>query len=216
MSTTDLFGGELDQPERERLEEGAWLFRGFARDGAPALLADIARIAIAAPFRNMQTPGGGRMSAAMTSSGVGWVTDRSGYSYAEIDPQSGRQWEAIPPSFLALAGNAAGEAGFPAFTPDACLINRYEPGARMGLHQDRDEADFSQPIVSVSVGLPAVFLWGGLRRSDPTRRLRLEHGDVVVWGGPARLVFHGIARLAEGEHPLTGRFRYNLTFRRAN
>jgi alkylated DNA repair protein (DNA oxidative demethylase) len=211
----DLFEGDFGQPERERLEEGAWLLRGFAREPAPRILVEIERIAATAPFRNMQTPGGGRMSAAMTGSGLGWVVDRAGYRYAQVDPESGRQWEPIPPASLELAGRAAAEAGFPDFVPDACLINRYEPGARMGLHQDRDEADFSQPIVSVSLGLSAVFLWGGLRRSDPTRRVRLEHGDVVVWGGPARLVFHGIAHLAEGEHPLTGRYRYNLTFRRA-
>jgi alkylated DNA repair protein (DNA oxidative demethylase) len=215
MSALDLFEGDRGQPERQRLEEGAWLLRGFAREAAPQILHEIERISSAAPFRNMQTPGGGRMSAAMTGSGIGWVTDRSGYRYAEVDPESGRPWEPIPTSFLELAASAAAEAGFPAFTPDACLINRYEPGARMGLHQDRDEADFSQPIVSISLGLPAVFLWGGLRRSDPTRRIRLEHGDVVVWGGAARLVFHGISPLAEGEHPLTGRYRYNLTFRRA-
>ena len=147
--------------------------------------------------------------------GVGWVTDRTGYRYDGSDPESGKPWPAMPGSFLQLAEQAADRAGFEPFSPDACLINRYQPGARMSLHQDKDENDFSAPIVSVSLGLPAIFLFGGLKRSDKPRRLRLEHGDVVVWGGPARLAFHGVAPLADGEHALLGRQRINLTFRRA-
>jgi alkylated DNA repair protein (DNA oxidative demethylase) len=156
------------------------------------------------------------MSVAMTNCGnAGWVTDRTGYRYDGADPQSGKPWPAMPTSFQALAHNAAAEAGFAGFAPDACLINRYEPGARMSLHQDRDENDFGAPIVSVSLGLPAVFLFGGLKRSDKTQRYRLQHGDIVVWGGPARLVFHGVAPLADGEHVLLSRQRINLTFRKA-
>jgi DNA oxidative demethylase len=169
-----------------------------------------------APFRHMVTPGGHVMSVAMTNCGsAGWVTDRSGYRYDAADPEAGKPWPAMPASFRSLAGAAAAEAGFSGFAPDACLINRYAPGARMSLHQDRDETDFGAPIVSVSLGLSATFLFGGLQRSDRPRRYRLEHGDVVVWGGPARLAFHGVAPLADGEHALMGRLRINLTFRKA-
>lgn len=156
------------------------------------------------------------MSVAMTNCGsVGWVTDRSGYRYDPVDPDSGQRWPAMPPLLRQLAEQAASEAGFAAFAPDACLINCYEPGAKMSLHQDRDERDVGAPIVSVSLGLPATFLFGGLKRSDKTQRYRLAHGDVVVWGGPARLAFHGVAPLADGEHARLGRRRINLTFRRA-
>jgi len=156
------------------------------------------------------------MSVAMTNCGAaGWVSDRTGYRYRRIDPETGRPWPAMPAVFAELAARAAEVAGFPAFAPDVCLANRYAPGARLSLHQDRDEQDFGAPIVSVSLGLPAVFLWGGLSRSDRPRRVRLAHGDVVVWGGPARLTFHGIDTLRDGEHELTGAVRYNLTFRRA-
>jgi alkylated DNA repair protein (DNA oxidative demethylase) len=156
------------------------------------------------------------MSVAMTNCGaLGWVTDRTGYRYDSIDPASGRPWPEMPPVFRELAALAAAQAGFAGFRPEACLINRYEPGARLSLHQDRDEKNYDQPIVSVSLGLPAIFLWGGLKRSDKAVRYRLEHGDVVVWGGPSRLVFHGVAPLAEGEHARLGRKRINLTFRKA-
>jgi alkylated DNA repair protein (DNA oxidative demethylase) len=164
----------------------------------------------------MVTPGGHQMSVAMTNcGGLGWVTDRSGYRYDANDPEAGRPWPAMPRSFRELAKVAAAQAGFEGFSPDACLINRYQPGARMSLHQDKDEEDFAAPIVSVSLGLPATFLFGGLKRSDKPRRFRLEHGDIAVWGGPARLVFHGVAPLADGEHALLGRQRINLTFRKA-
>lgn len=189
---------------------------GFALAHAEAILAAVAEVATAAPFRNMLTPGGQRMSAAMTNCGeVGWITDRKGYRYDRADPDSGRPWPPLPASFAQLADRAAREAGFASFLPDVCLINRYEPGARMSLHQDRDEHDFSWPIVSVSLGLEATFLFGGLKRSDRPQRLPLRHGDVLVWGGAHRLAYHGVAPVADGSHPSVGRMRLSLTLRRA-
>lgn len=189
---------------------------GFAHDQAALLLQAVAAIAERAPMRHLVTPGGLRMSVAMTNCGaLGWVSNRSGYRYSATDPDNGQPWPAMPACFAELAHQAAAAAGYPAFVPDACLINRYAPGARMSLHQDRDERDLAHPIVSVSLGLPAVFLWGGAARADKARRMALLHGDVVVWGGPARLRFHGVQPLAEGTHPLTGACRINLTFRRA-
>jgi alkylated DNA repair protein (DNA oxidative demethylase) len=200
----------------EPLAEGALLLRGFALPHASTLKADLDRIIAAAPLRHMMTPGGFRMSVAMTNCGcVGWVTDRKGYRYTAEDPDSDKPWPPMPKSFVELATGAASRAGYLDFQPDACLINRYEPGARMTLHQDKDEQDFNAPIVSVSMGLPAVFLFGGLSRKDRPRRLQLHSGDVVVWGGPSRLHYHGINPLKDGDHPLTGRCRFNLTFRRA-
>ncbi|CCD91965.1 Alkylated DNA repair protein alkB [Bradyrhizobium sp. ORS 375] len=215
--TADLFDAlRSPGPAREPLAPGAMLLRGFARPDEAELIAAIETIIQRAPFRRMITPGGHQMSVAMTNCGpFGWVTDRSGYRYDAVDPESGARWPAMPPLFRELADKAATEAGFAGFAPDACLINRYEPGAKMSLHQDRDERDIGAPIVSVSLGLPATFLFGGLKRTDKTQRHRLVHGDVVVWGGPARLAFHGVAPLAEGEHALLGRRRINLTFRRA-
>jgi DNA oxidative demethylase len=215
--TADLFDRFSDvRPSQESMAEGAVLLRGFAEPLEADLIADISDVVARAPFRHMVTPGGHQMSVAMTNcGGVGWVTDRFGYRYDANDPEAGRPWPAMPPSFRDLAEQAADQAGFGGFSPDACLINRYQPGARMSLHQDKDEHDFGAPIVSVSLGLPATFLFGGLKRSDRPRRFRLQHGDVVVWGGPARLVFHGVAPLADGEHPLMGRQRINLTFRKA-
>jgi alkylated DNA repair protein (DNA oxidative demethylase) len=207
---------DLFMPEhgREEIAEGAVLLRGFAHDDAEGLVRAVADIAIDAPFRHMVTPGGFSMSVAMTNCGrAGWVTDRTGYRYDACDPESGRPWPAMPAIFADLAARAASEAGYPDFRPESCLINRYEPGARMSLHQDRDERDFGQPIVSVSLGLPATFLFGGLKRTDRPQRIALRHGDVVVWGGPSRLRFHGVALLAEGNHPLLRRQRINLTFR---
>lgn len=198
------------------IAEGATLLHGFAAAEATTLIAAIKQVAAAAPFRQMVTPGGRRMSVAMTNCGrAGWITDRCGYRYAELDPLTQSPWPAIPAAFLRLAACAAAAVGFHGFKPDACLINRYAPGARLSLHQDRDERDFNAPIVSVSLGLPAVFLFGSVRRSDRPQRLRMESGDVAVWGGPARLVYHGIAPLADGEHTLTGSCRYNLTLRKA-
>jgi DNA oxidative demethylase len=196
----------------ECIEPGAFLLRGFVREEAAALIEEIERIATAAPFRHMVTPGGFAMSVAMTNCGDwGWITDRKGYRYSATDPGTGKAWPAIPKDFRVLAARAADAAGFAKFVPDSCLINRYVPGAKMSLHQDKDETDFAAPIVSVSLGLPAIFLWGGAKRSDKPRRLRLGSGDVVVWGGPARLNFHGVDPLAAGE----GGCRYNLTFRKA-
>jgi DNA oxidative demethylase len=215
--TADLFEGVADAlPSREAMGEGAVLLRGFAGPSEGELIAALRDIEGLAPFRHMVTPGGHSMSVAMTNCGsLGWVTDRSGYRYDTKDPETGRRWPAMPASFYRLAVEAAEQAGFQSFSPDACLVNRYEPGARMSLHQDKDEDDFGAPIVSVSLGLRAIFLFGGLKRTDKPRRFRLEHGDVVVWGGPTRLVFHGVAPLADGEHALMGRQRINLTFRKA-
>jgi DNA oxidative demethylase len=198
------------------LADGAMLLGGFARSVEAPLLAALRDVLAAAPFRHMVTPGGYRMSVAMTNCGAaGWVTDRSGYRYDPVDPETGLRWPEMPAVFADLATRAASAAGFDGFVADACLINRYEPGARLSLHQDRNERDYGAPIVSVSLGLPATFLFGGLKRSDRPRRVALVHGDVVVWGGPARLAFHGVMPLADGEHPLLGRQRINLTFRRA-
>lgn len=202
-------------PTREPLEEGAVLLRAFASADAPALVDDANAIARAAPFRHLVVPGGFTMSVAMTNCGrVGWVSDRTGYRYDPHDPATGAPWPTIPASFLSIAARAAAQAGFPNYDPDDCLINRYTAGSKLGLHQDRDEKDAWSPIVSVSLGLPATFLWGGKKRGDPVRRMRLESGDVVVWGGPARFVYHGVAPLKAGEHPLTGAARINLTFRK--
>jgi len=215
--TADLLESVPDfRPAEEVIAEGAVLLPGFARTIEVELLEALRAIIEQSPFRHMTTPGGHQMSVAMTNcGGFGWVTDRSGYRYDRNDPQSGKPWPPMPGAFRELARAAADRGGFGGFAPDACLVNRYQPGARMSLHQDRDENDFSAPIVSVSLGLPATFLFGGLKRSDKPRRFRLEHGDVVVWGGPTRLAFHGVAPLAEGEHSLLGRQRINLTFRKA-
>ncbi len=212
----DLFEGVSSGERPEPLAEGAVVLRGFARREAAALLAAVRKVTAAAPFRNMITPGGLRMSVAMTNCGrAGWVTDRRGYRYEATDPLTGRCWPPIPASFRELATRAADAAGFAGFAPDACLVNRYEPGTRLSLHRDENERDLTAPIVSVSLGLPAVFLFGGMNRADRPRRIPLESGDVVVWGGPARLTYHGVAPLADGEHPLAGQCRINLTLRRA-
>ncbi|AGT11141.1 DNA oxidative demethylase AlkB [Paracoccus aminophilus] len=215
--SADLFSGEDPiQTGRETLAPGAVILRGRAIATEAQLLEDIARISAAAPFRNMTTPGGYKMSVAMTNcGGAGWVTDAQGYRYARNDPLGGAPWPAMPASFLTLAKAAAAEAGFPGFAPDGCLINRYEPGAKLSLHQDKDEQDLGHPIVSVSLGLPAVFQFGGLTRAAPVHRYPLLHGDVVVWGGPMRLAYHGILALKPGEHPRVGQIRLNLTFRHA-
>lgn len=215
--TADLFESASDVlPSRETMAEGAVLLRGFARPDEQALLAALREVIREAPFRRMFTPGGHQMSVAMTNCGhAGWVTGPDGYRYDSADPESGQPWPQMPKVLRGLARRAAEEGGFAGFTPDACLINRYVPGSRMSLHQDKDEEDYSAPIVSVSLGLPATFMFGGPKRADKTVRYRLQHGDVVVWGGPSRLFFHGVAPLADGEHPLLGRQRINLTFRKA-
>ncbi len=222
MKPRGVTGSLFDDPAAdaprppESLAPGAVLLRGFALDFEKELRKALDRIVTAAPFRHMVTPGGFRMSVAMTNCGAfGWITDRRGYRYDPLDPDSGKPWPKMPQAFLDLAERAATAAGYPGFVPDACLINRYEPGARLSLHQDRNEKDFGAPIVSVSLGLPATFLFGGDDRSDRPRRISIHHGDVAVWGGPSRLAFHGIAPLKDGEHEGMGRQRINLTLRRA-
>lgn len=198
----------------EPLAEGAVVLRGFARERAAELLAAVAVITAAAPFRHMVTPGGFHMAVAMTNCGpLGWVSDPRGYRYSPTDPNSGRPWPAMPLAFKQLAQTAAAAAGFAVFAPDACLINRYAPGSKLSLHQDKDETDLGAPIVSVSLGLPATFQFGGLTRSAPTARVPLRHGVVVVWGGPARLRYHGVLPIKDGTHPYTGDCRLNLSFR---
>lgn len=201
---------------RQMLSDGAWVLRGYALDLAPALLDEIGLILNHAPLRHMVTPSGHRMAVAMSNCGaLGWVSDQAGYRYVPCDPASTRAWPAMPACFAALAASAADAAGFVGFAPDACLINRYARGTRLNLHQDKDERDFSQPIVSVSLGVAATFLFGGARRQDKPLHVELEHGDVVVWGGAARRHFHGVAALTGEHHPCTGSYRFNLTFRKA-
>ena len=211
--TLELFA----RPDREELAPGACVLRGLALAGEAELRRALDGIAQQAPFRHMITPGGFRMSVAMTNCGdCGWVSSPSGYRYAETDPVTGAPWPALPPVMLELARDAAAAAGFADFTPDACLVNRYEPGARLTLHQDKDERDFGQPIVSVSLGAPATFLFGGPKRKDRVNRVVVEHGDVVVFGGPSRLHYHGVAPLKASRHPFAGQARINLTLRRAS
>jgi DNA oxidative demethylase len=206
----------ITEPAQETLTPGAVVLRGFALRNESAILAALHGVIAKAPFRHMVTPGGFRMSVAMTNCGaLGWLSDKTGYRYDSIDPESGENWPTMPAAFLDLAMNSATEAGFADFVPDACLINRYEPGAKLSLHQDKDERDFSKPIVSVSLGAPATFLFGGMNRADKTTRVPLSHGDVVVWGGPARLRYHGVMPLKQGYHPTFGTDRVNLTFRKA-
>jgi alkylated DNA repair protein (DNA oxidative demethylase) len=211
--TLDLFAA---QQTRIELGPGAVVLQGFAVDKAEQVLAALPIIESTAPFRHMLTPGGLRMSVAMTNCGaLGWVSDRKGYRYADLDPESGKPWLPMPESWRQLAYAAAAVGGFAGFEPNACLINRYEPGTKLSLHQDKDERDYTAPVVSVSLGIPAVFLFGGPQRSDKPRRVPLNHGDVVVWGGPARLFYHGVAPLKDEHHPLLGNRRINLTFRKA-
>jgi len=215
MITGELFD-TASGPREEALGEGAVLLRGFALAHERAILKAFDEVIAAAPLRHMHTPGGLRMSVAMSNCGaLGWISDRRGYRYAAHDPESGKPWPAMPPAFAQLARDAGAQAGFENFAPDACLINRYEPGAKLSLHQDRDERDFAQPIVSVSLGLPATFLFGGLQRTDKPLRVPLTHGDVVVWGGPSRMRYHGVLPLKEGTHLKLGNCRINLTFRKA-
>jgi DNA oxidative demethylase len=203
-------------PTKEAMAEGAVLLRGTALPYAQELMSALRAITAKSPFRHLVTPGGYTMSVAMTNCGaVGWVSDRTGYRYDRIDPETGDPWPRMPPCFLDLAAAAAADAGYTRFRPDACLINRYEPGARLTLHQDKNERDLSNPIVSVSLGLPATFQFGGLKRSDPVKKFSVRHGDIAVWGGRSRLCFHGVLALRDGEHETVGRMRINLTFRGA-
>ncbi|MEI7189131.1 DNA oxidative demethylase AlkB [Dickeya dianthicola] len=213
----ELFADEPPERRNETLAPGAVVLRGFAWPQADALLAALKTVTQRAPFRHMVTPGGYTMSVAMSNCGpLGWVSDEQGYRYSAQDPLSGQPWPAMPAAFRQLSQAAASAAGYPSFTPDACLINRYAVGAKLSLHQDKDEQDLRQPIVSVSLGLSAVFLFGGEKRSDPCRRLALMHGDVVVWGGPSRLYYHAILPLKNGPLPagMSDAVRFNLTFRK--
>lgn len=216
-TTQDLFDDlNLRSPEQPQLAPGAMLLRGLALLQSSAILDAIQKVLAEAPLRHMTTPGGFRMSVAMSNCGeAGWVTDRRGYRYEPIDPLSGRPWPSMPAVFQSLAADAAVKAGFDHFVPDACLINRYETGARMSLHQDRNERDMAAPIVSVSLGAPAVFLFGGAKRNDKPQRIPLQHGDVLVWGGPSRLFFHGVMPLKPHDGSVLGAQRINLTFRKA-
>jgi len=208
-----LFQGE----RRQELCTGAFVLRGFAFAEAPALYEAVGRVTARAPFRYMVTPGGFCMSVAMTNCGsYGWVSDSTGYRYDAIDPHGGQPWPEMPDLFMKLAQDAAAMAGFEKYVPDACLINRYDPGTRLSMHQDKNEHDREAPIVSISLGIPAVFLWGGLQRQDKRIRIPLFHGDVVVWGGPARFRYHGVLPIKEEWHTLTGRCRINLTFRKVD
>jgi alkylated DNA repair protein (DNA oxidative demethylase) len=214
---TSLFENSTESESlNEDLGPGTAILRDMAKDRDIEIMDALFSVAVRSPFRHMVTPGGFRMSVAMTNCGaLGWVTDRKGYRYASVDPETNTPWPAMPNVFMDLAREAATKGGYPSFVPDACLVNRYEPGARLTLHQDKNESDFEEPIVSVSLGLPAVFLFGGLERSDKTVRVPASHGDVLVWGGPARLRYHGVNPLKDGSHPLSGGYRFNLTFRKA-
>ncbi|MHC6225766.1 DNA oxidative demethylase AlkB [Pseudomonas sp. X10] len=211
QSDLDLFG-----PQPLQLATQTVLLPGFALAQADAVLDAVRPVLRAAPFRYMRTPGGLPMAVALSNCGaLGWISDQKGYRYSPTDPLSGLPWPALPPVLAELATRAAALAGFTDFHPDACLINHYRPGTRLSLHQDRNERDFGQPIVSVSLGLPAVFLLGGLERSEQARRIPLSHGDVLVWGGEDRLRFHGVLPLKPGAHPRLGERRINLTLRKA-
>ncbi len=215
----DLFAEQdLQQPARvERISDQAFVLRGFALPRIKELLAALDTVLLQSPLRQMQTPGGFTMSARLSSCGDwGWTTDRDGYRYSPVDPLHARPWPAMPGVFLALAEAAASAAGFENFVPDACLINSYAPGAKMSLHQDKNERSFIAPIVSVSLGLPAVFQFGGFERSDPSQRISLFHGDIVVWGGVDRLRFHGVMPIKPGHHSLLGQQRINITLRQAD
>ena len=215
--TSDLFADQAPLTgTRTPLGPQAVVLRGWALPQAPALWSAVQAVVAQAPFRHMLTPGGQSMSVPLTNCGaLGWTSSRAGYRYRPDDPDSAQPWPAMPSAFGRLAHDAAQAAGFDGFAPDACLINRYAPATRLSLHQDRNERDFGWPIVSVSLGLPAVFLWGGARRADRCLRVPLFHGDVVVWGGRDRLRFHGVAPIGAGRHPMTGDRRINLTFRKA-
>lgn len=215
MTSGNLFAQEESQHPLP-LGPQAMVLRGHALAVVDALLPSIDAIAAQAPFRHMLTPGGRRMSVALTNCGtLGWHSDARGYRYTRIDPLTGLPWPAMPDSFLQLARSAAEQAGFPGYAPDACLINRYLPGTQLTMHQDRNERDFGAPIVSVSLGMSATFLFGGLARSDRAARVPLQHGDVVVWGGADRLRYHGILPVKGPAHPLLGEQRINFTFRKA-
>ena len=215
-SNFDLFADNepQQQPRADQIGEQSWVLRGFALPVVDQLLPALENVLEAAPLRSMMTPGGFSMSVGTSSCGaLGWITDRSGYRYSSVDPLSGMPWPTMPEVFSALVHSAAAQAGFADFEADSCLINRYIPGAKMSLHQDKDENAYAAPIVSLSLGLPAMFLFGGFARSDKTQRVPLLHGDMVIWGGVDRLRFHGVLPIKQGRHPQLGEQRINLTFR---
>jgi len=217
-TTFDLFADAEpeQQPRHEQIGEQSCVLRGFALPWLDRLLPALDAVLAAAPFRQMVTPGGFTMSVALSSCGtLGWTTDRSGYRYTRNDPQTGQPWPEMPDVFLQLAQAAAQAAGFTDFIPDSCLINRYVPGSKMSLHQDKDEKSYAAPIVSVSLGLPAMFLFGGFARADKSQRVPLLHGDIVVWGGVDRLRYHGVLPIKDGQHSRLGEQRINFTFRTA-
>lgn len=214
--TATLFDDPPQPPARIAIDDGAWLLRGWAVEQAAHWVAAVQQVTAQAPFRVMTRPGGAALSVAMSNCGAwGWVSDAQRYHYSSIDPDSDQPWPAMPHFLYTQAVAAAAAAGYPGYAPDACLMNRYQPGAKLTLHRDEDEMDWQAPIVSISLGLPCTFLWGGLRRQDPVRRLALLHGDVLVWGGATRMAYHGVNPLKDGAHPLLGHARWNLTFRMA-
>ena len=215
--TLDLFNDEdTAQHGREQIGPQSFVLRGFALPYTDALLQGVDAVAAQSPFRHMHTPGGYTMSVALTNCGtLGWTSDAHGYRYTRIDPLSGQPWPDLPDAFLRLAQAAAADAGFAGFIPDACLVNRYEPGSRLSLHQDKNERDYDAPIVSVSLGMPALFLFGGHARTDKAARVPLLHGDVVVWGGVDRLRYHGVMPMKDAPHPRLGSQRVNFTLRKA-
>lgn len=210
----DLFDDQL--PKKTRIAEGAYWLRGHALPAADLLWAELRKHFATYPPQQMFTPMGYKMSVRSTSMGdAAWVGTKKGYGYASIDTAINQALPPLPSTFLSLANHAATEAGYNDFTPDSCLINCYDIGSKMGLHQDKDERDFNQPIVSVSLGIPATFLFGGAKRSDKPTQIPLTHGDVVVWGGASRLFYHGVQTIKPNKHPLLGELRCNLTFRKA-
>lgn len=214
--TSPLFADPPQPAATIAVGDGAVLLRGWAAARAPQWVAAVQQVVAQAPFRVMERPGGAPLSVAMSNCGAwGWVSDAQRYHYSHLDPASGQPWPAMPEFLRAQAVAAAADAGYPGYAPDACLLNRYRPGARLTLHRDEDEMDWGAPIVSVSLGLPCMFIWGGLRRQDPVRRFPLLHGDVLVWGGATRMAYHGVNPLKDGEHALLGAGRWNLTFRMA-
>ncbi len=215
-ASLELFGDQARERRNVRIDDGAVLLEAHLQSRDRELMDAVLPVLALAPPRRMATRSGGRLSVAMSNCGaLGWVSDQRGYRYDPIDPESGQPWPPMPACLAELAREAAQAAGYEGFAPDVCLVNRYESGNRLGLHQDKDEGEFESPIVSVSLGLGALFLWGGSRRRERAQRIPLMHGDVMVWGGPTRMNFHGVHSISAGHHPLTGPYRYNLTFRRA-
>lgn len=211
----DLFSSSEDSGGRHEIAEDAYLLPGYATSQAIELCSAIDTVLLQSPLRHYQTRMG-LMSVGMSCCGaLGWVADTRGYRYSALDPNNGQPWPGLPDSIRNLAQSAASDCGFDGFEPDACLINEYQLGAKMGLHQDRDERDMRWPIVSISLGMTAQFQFGGATRRAPVHRFDLVHGDVLVWGGRTRLNFHGVAPLDGSPHPLLGARRWNLTLRRA-